>query len=340
MRLVVGPLVVGLAGATEGCPRVRSDHFLLPTTANGYGNQYLALEKAAWLALATNRTLVLPPMLDHAGARAWGHWPPCGKSYAGEALRTYERIVAAGAPRWSTVLNFSKLASAGVRVVDYPLASSAEAVADGTGLCGSRAAGGLGAFDDEKVLVAGSPLRMDLDALRRNLQRSRCGWRVIDAVYAAPFVRRVAAAAARAARTPFAAVQLRTGDRPGAGADARTAHLVSFLKPRLEKLGLPVYVAYDLDASFDAFAAFLRASCDGCGAVFGRRQLPKYAGLVDAYGRELADVVLDLAFAARAASLFLSDDAPHAFRQRGTFGRLMKRYHMRQRDANFSTHYK
>ena len=80
MRLVVGPLVVGLAGATEGCPRVRSDHFLLPTKANGYGNQYLALEKAAWLALATNRTLVLPPMLDHAGARAWGHWPPCGKS--------------------------------------------------------------------------------------------------------------------------------------------------------------------------------------------------------------------------------------------------------------------
>ena len=33
----------------DACPRVRSTHCLLPTTSNGFGNQYYAIEKAAWL---------------------------------------------------------------------------------------------------------------------------------------------------------------------------------------------------------------------------------------------------------------------------------------------------
>ena len=34
----------------DACPRVRRTHYLLPTTSNGFGNQYYAIEKAAWLA--------------------------------------------------------------------------------------------------------------------------------------------------------------------------------------------------------------------------------------------------------------------------------------------------
>ena len=37
---------------TDACPRVRETHYLLPTTSNGFGNQYYAIEKAAWLAFA------------------------------------------------------------------------------------------------------------------------------------------------------------------------------------------------------------------------------------------------------------------------------------------------
>ena len=36
-------LIVTVADA---CPRVRSTHYLLPTTSNGFGNQYYAIEKA------------------------------------------------------------------------------------------------------------------------------------------------------------------------------------------------------------------------------------------------------------------------------------------------------
>ena len=31
---------------TDACPRVRETHYLLPTTSNGFGNQYYAIEKA------------------------------------------------------------------------------------------------------------------------------------------------------------------------------------------------------------------------------------------------------------------------------------------------------
>ena len=32
----------------DACPRVRETHYLLPTTSNGFGNQYYAIEKAAY----------------------------------------------------------------------------------------------------------------------------------------------------------------------------------------------------------------------------------------------------------------------------------------------------
>ena len=53
-----------------------------------------ALEKASWLALATNRTLILPPVLDHAGPRSWGRYPPCehgGAQEAGDVIEKYAR---------------------------------------------------------------------------------------------------------------------------------------------------------------------------------------------------------------------------------------------------------
>ena len=35
-----------IATVTDACPRVRRTHYLLPTTSNGFGNQYYAIEKA------------------------------------------------------------------------------------------------------------------------------------------------------------------------------------------------------------------------------------------------------------------------------------------------------
>ena len=125
---------------TDACPRVRETHYLLPTTSNGFGNQYYAIEKAAWLALATNRTLILPPVLDHAGPRAFAAWPGCGDAKrigADAVLRTYRRV-AAGASRWRDVLEFSEVEVAGVRVVDFAEWAPG-AVSDLTGLCGGAA---------------------------------------------------------------------------------------------------------------------------------------------------------------------------------------------------------
>mmetsp|Transcript_21138 Transcript_21138/g.65020 ORF Transcript_21138/g.65020 Transcript_21138/m.65020 type:complete len:375 (+) Transcript_21138:66-1190(+) len=346
--------LVLIATLARACPRVRPDHFLLPTTANGYGNQWYALEKASWLALATNRTLILPPVLDHAGPRSWGRYPPCehgGAQEAGDVIEKYRRVAAAGAPRWTTILDFSEVAAAGLRVVDF-IASDvflesqhrARAIFDVTGVCGKHAAHLLRDADHATILVAGSPLRMELDDLRRRLRNSKRGWRLLTAAYAPPFQKRITAAAAAAVErfvppgASFAAVQLRTGDRPSPEAEARTAHLVTFLQPELAAHGLPIYCAYDLEASFDAFFAFLAATCDACGGVFGRRAVGVDDALIELLGPELAGVAFDVALAARAARLYLSDEAPHAFRRRSTFGRLLKRYHLRERSGN-ATHY-
>ena len=107
-------------------------------------------------------------------------------------------------------------------------------------------------------------------------------------------------------RRPFVAVQLRTGDRSSIDTDARAAHLVTTLSPRLAH-GLPIYVAYDLETSFEAFSTFLDVSCPKCGHAFSRRDL-RYDTVVSALGRELADVAFDMAFAAHASQLYLTDD--------------------------------
>ena len=215
----------------DACPRVRSTHYLLPTTSNGFGNQYYAIEKAAWLALATNRTLILPPVLDHAGPRAFAAWPGCGEAKrigADAVLRAYRRVSDADASRWRDVLDFSEVEAAGVRVVDFA-GWVPEAVSDLTGLCGGTAVGALTAATAE-VVVTGSPLRMELETLRRSsLQNSRCGWRLISAAYAPPFLSLIAdaAAAEAATRRPFVAVHLRTGDRSTIDTDARAAQAAS-----------------------------------------------------------------------------------------------------------------
>ena len=98
--------------------------------------------------------------------------------------------------------------SAGVAVPSHLFRPSAHdsrvLVADLTGLCGGAAVGALTAATAE-VVVTGSPLRMELEMLhwslqmrvvKRSLQGSRCGWRLISAAYAPPFVSLVADAAA------------------------------------------------------------------------------------------------------------------------------------------------
>ena len=91
---------------------------------------------------------------------------------------------------------------------------------------------------------------------------------------------------------------------PSPEAEARTAHLVTFLQPELAAHGLPIYCAYDLGASFDAFFTFLAATCDACGGVFGRRAVGVDDALIELLGPELAGVAFDMALAARAAHLY------------------------------------
>jgi len=253
----------------NGCPVVRRSHLVVSPTHNGFGNQAFGLEKALWVAWALNRSLILPPLLRHSGPHAFNAYPRCGreKAFEAAALRRYGR--ASNLTRWTGIVDFGRVRETGLRVVDYADARGEIARAQRTTVaCGAWDVSRLRAHvnDTVEVAVVGSTLRMDLAELRRDLQRSSCGWKLLAAAHAIPFrthVRRFARVLAQSIPRPYAALHLRSGDAFAAErTEAVVAAVVLDVAPRLRRFRA-LYVSYDLPEAFSLFQTFLAAICGG-----------------------------------------------------------------------------
>mmetsp|Transcript_7956 Transcript_7956/g.24576 ORF Transcript_7956/g.24576 Transcript_7956/m.24576 type:complete len:375 (-) Transcript_7956:68-1192(-) len=256
----------------NGCPVVRASHFVLSPTHGGFGNQAFGVEKALWVAWALNRTLIVPPLLTHGGANAFNAYPRCGKeaSFEAAALRRYGKASAVDGLRWTGLVDFGRLRETGARVVDYADAKRDIATAKRTTVaCGRWDARRLReTVPESSVVVVGSTLRMDLDELRRDLQRSSCGWKLLAAAHVLPFKARVRTVARKFVESiprPFAALHLRSGDAfKQDRTEAVVAAVALNVAPTLSRFRA-LYVSYDLEASFALFQRFLAALCGGDG---------------------------------------------------------------------------
>ena len=339
----------------RGCPAVRGDRYLLAPTHNGFGNQLLGVEKALWLAVALNRTLIVPPLLRHGEFERWPPCAPAGVAAAGAAAAAAYRGAAAARPatsRFGALFDLRSLAAAGALAVDFaasPLrnASSAEPVRVANASCARTA--GLGAaalrakFErDAQVVEVGSALRMDLAALRADLRRAPCGRLVVRRASVVPFARPVVAAGAAVAAAAFGAgaeydaAHLRTGDRASNASDgfARAAARAAAETSRAS--GRPLYVAADLARSFDVFARGARCvTGGGCACLRTAANATAAASAAVAAVRAAhggaGDAALDLEVASGAAALVdLARGAPTSFRKLSTFFVHMRRRHARR----------
>lgn len=335
----------------EECPRVRKSHRVLAPLHNGFGNQVMGLEKAAWVAFALNRTLVVPPVLEHAGRFSFGTWPHCSgvAKYADLATAAYDRIVGDVSRPWTKLLDFAEVENAGLSVEDY----DGDARSGGGKFklqwrmsCTTTKHWGIERFreednDDAALIMVGSPLRMEVGRLRRELGATRCGWRLLQAAHVIPFSKVVRDFTKQIERRPYASVQLRTGDKAGVEAETVAAAVVARIAPQLPR-GMPVFVAFDLPFSFDAFQKFLRSYCPECGLAFNRRDIKReHQAEFDVFqaalggSQNIADIAIDQEFGSRASKLFLTDGATHTFRKKSSFGRILqRRWNMRALKTN------
>jgi hypothetical protein len=88
----------------------RKNKYILYGTTSGWSNQVESLEHAYWLAAATDRTLILAPIMGHFETIQW--------TYAGEKTveEVYQSKLDSDHPTMTSVLNFT---TAHVPVIDY-----------------------------------------------------------------------------------------------------------------------------------------------------------------------------------------------------------------------------
>lgn len=310
------------------CPTRRSSHLLLAPTHNGLGNQYFGIEKGLWLAMALNRTLVLPPLLQHQGHGSFDYFPRCHATshHTAAALKAYASLPM----RWTRLFDFR-----GLSVVDF--ADVRPNYTNAFELACSKTRGWRGrklraAAGDAKAIITGSTLRMELDALRTELKGDTCGWRLLTAAHVLPFAEPLRSVAAELAKSlqPFVAVHLRSGDADNIDAETVVAAVAKRVFAR--RVGQRrTYVAYDRNVSFAHFRRFFFALCPDCPPCVGRHEAwaavdaDRRQFLVKEYGAHFAGIALDHEIAARADDLILSDGAVHTFRKKSSFGRLLQR---------------
>ncbi len=66
-----------VSAAAKPCPAVRKKRYLAFAATGGLGNQYYNLKTAVWVSRASDRTLVLPPILPHGRLSASYVDRPC-----------------------------------------------------------------------------------------------------------------------------------------------------------------------------------------------------------------------------------------------------------------------
>ncbi|KAJ1447065.1 hypothetical protein M885DRAFT_542286 [Pelagophyceae sp. CCMP2097] len=275
-------LVLAVCASRQQCDRVSRKKFLFAPTHSGMGNQLLGLEKAAWLAFATNRTLIVPPMLTHAfGTAAAGGieiWPKCEdvkwiSRFSTKATQRYNAIISASpkSTRFSSGLDFDYLKPTGLRLINYVTLhahdggiNSFQSGSDAGFKVNCKRTKGLNAAqlrkmvpEEPRIVRVGSALRMDLDTLRKDMiSRGGCARDLVQRLAVPHFNRQIADFAKEYAASlgPFVTVHLRSGDTNGHG-NLAVARSVLTMLVRLIKIGkmpsMTLYIMYDLEESRD-----------------------------------------------------------------------------------------
>ena len=328
------------------------DGLLLAPTHNGFGNQMFGLEKALWLALCLNRTLVVPPMLQHSHDRlGFESWPrsSCEKTeaYVKKAFKRYDAIVdiTPTVSRWTRLVNFTAARNAGARIIDYadvrgrpyevisklscnhrPKGKSCAAIRD--------LVGNVGDF-----VALGSAMPLDLAALKKTIPETLQP--AVEAAHVLPFHNDVQTIADTIAVDidPFVAVHLRAGQRKKV-VEAMDDHLRS---QTLAGNNITAFIASDSGMSFDYLRSlpfcdhhpcldqhFLlnNATSPGPSGRFFRRHSAHevWRKLHSLFPADFLSIALDQELAARSRALFLTDSHLKAtFRKTSTFAMILRR---------------
>ena len=131
--------------AAKPCPAVRKKRYLAFAATGGLGNQYYNLKTAVWVSRASDRTLVLPPILPHGRLSASYFDRPCTRRDAGRLVgdvqaradRAYAQFRRSGHASWRRVLDLSRFEATGLRFVDEAASLSVAPVP----FCGSMTRG-------------------------------------------------------------------------------------------------------------------------------------------------------------------------------------------------------
>jgi len=249
--------------AAKPCPAVRRKRYLAFAATGGLGNQFYNLKTAVWVSRASDRTLVLPPILPHGRLSASYANQECTRRDAGrlvgdvqaKADRAYAQFRRSGHASWRRVLDLAKFEATGLRFVDEAASLSVVPVP----FCGSMTRGWTAAnITDELpsnpiILNLGRALGgsrgLDLEAVRPACDLRGCGRAAARAAWSLhPALREATAHLRRNVKRPIVCAHVRTGKGETATyvlfLDHAVAALVRHLRTRSDAPA--VYLAADM----------------------------------------------------------------------------------------------
>ena len=227
--------------AAKPCPAVRRKRYLAFAATGGLGNQYYNLKTAVWVSRASDRTLVLPPILPHGRLSASYVDRPCTRRDAGrlvgdvqaKADRAYAQFRQSGHASWRRVLDLAKFEATGLRFVDEAAALSVAPVP----FCGSMTRGWTAANITDKLpanpvilnlgRALGGSRGLDLEAVRPACDLRGCGREAARAAWALhPALRDATAHLRRNVKRSIVCAHVRTGLKACVEIKFRTPHAI------------------------------------------------------------------------------------------------------------------
>jgi len=245
----------------DRCPAASGKKYLTFAATGGLGNQYYNLRTAVWAARASDRTLVVPPLLPH-GRLSASYSTQCTRTNAEKLVtsvqdradRSYRQF--SNAASWRRVLDLRPLEATGVKFVERaPLSLNVKPIP----FCGKMTRGWT-AFNITENLPAtpvilrlgrafGGSRGLDLDSVRPGCDLRGCPRKAAVAAWAlAPSLRAATQFLRRRVRRPIVCAHLRTGKGETSTYRAFLDHSITALLKHLRTRsdGPAVYLASDM----------------------------------------------------------------------------------------------
>ena len=257
-------LIISLAAThAKPCPAVRRKRYLAFAATGGLGNQFYNLKTAVWVSRASDRTLVLPPILPHGRLSASYVNEECTRRDAGrlvgdvqaKADRAYAQFRRSGGASWRRVLDLAKFEATGLRFVDEAASLSVAPIP----FCGSMTRGWTAANITDRLpanpvilnlgRALGGSRGLDLEAVRPACDLRGCGREAARAAWSLhPALREATAHLRRNVKRSIVCAHVRTGRGETATyllfLDHAVAALVRHLRTRRDAPA--VYLASDM----------------------------------------------------------------------------------------------